>query len=873
MVRVFLPACALWLLLVCVNVDAEDQLFPFVISYENPENVTNISHWLERPAGKDGFVRVRDGRLATDRGPIRFWATNFCFDACFPSHEQAERVAERLARFGINCVRMHHMDSRSIWGDSPDKLTIDPQRLERLDYLIYQLKQHGVYVNINLHVSRWFGPSEEFVNQQQRPKYDKGLDNFEPRMIELQKRYARDLLTHVNPYTGNPYTREPAVAFIEINNENALFAEWSRRHLDSLPDPYATTFREQWNAWLRAKYGDTDGLRDAWDVGSWPLGDELLKNGDFSGPLERNWTMEQDDQTQVEWSVEKGGPADEGALRIVVGRQGTIAWHPQLSQSGFAVRKDHPYTVVCSLRSDQAATVGLNCMMAHDPWQRLGFSTNIATGPQWKTFRFTFVATDDDKKARLTVTGLKPGTYELASVSIRLGGIVGLQKGQSLEDDSVPVLHRGEMNLTESARNDFIDFLWDTEWKYWQEMAGYVRDDLQAVPPVSGTQLSYSPVYCQSALDYIDAHSYWQHPRFPGHAWDSKNWYIENVALVNSAGSTLSSLAARRVAGLPFTVSEYNHPVPNQYAAEGFPMLSAMAAFQGWDGLFAFAYCHNADFEPQRLGSYFDIKSDPVKLAHLPACVAMFVRGDVSEAKRLVTAPISRTAERDKLHETHDPWSLTTESFGVPSRLALQHAIALARQTAEATATKAAGAESPAPQIAEDATTFVSDTGQLRWDVSQEDAGYFIADSPRTKLFSGFVRKRRFSLGDVHLEIGATRLDWATISLVCIDGIGFDQPGRILVAATGWMQNTGANLEKLDGNRVTLQNGWGDAPILCEGIPATIRLPVPADRVSCYALDTSGNRRGAVITQAHDGQAAIQLAPEHQTIWYELVIR
>ena len=233
------------------------ELFPFVISYDAPDNATNVSSWLHRPAGKHGFVRSGDGRLATDAGPIRFWATNFCFAACFPAHDVAERVAARLARLGINCVRMHHMDSRHIWGDSPDKTTIDPKMLERLDYLIAQLKRHGVYVNLNLHVSRWLGDKEGFPHQRQRPSYDKGLGNFEPRMIELQKQYARDLLTHVNPYTKTAYVDEPAVAFVEISNEDALFAVWQWGQLDRLPDPYATTFRKLWNAWLRKKYTNT----------------------------------------------------------------------------------------------------------------------------------------------------------------------------------------------------------------------------------------------------------------------------------------------------------------------------------------------------------------------------------------------------------------------------------------------------------------------------------------------------------------------------------------------------------------------------------------------------------------------------------------
>ena len=115
---------------------------------------------------------------------------------------------------------------------------------------------------------------------------------------------------------------------------------------------------------------------------------------------------------------------------------------------------------------------------------------------------------------------------------------------------------------------------------------------------VSGTQLSYSPVHVQAGLDYIDAHAYWKHPHFPGRPWDPNNWYVENVAMVNSPGGTLTSLAARRVAGMAYTVSEYNHPAPNSYAAEGFPMIAALAAHQAWDGMFSFTYSHNTEFEP-----------------------------------------------------------------------------------------------------------------------------------------------------------------------------------------------------------------------------------------------------------------------------------
>jgi len=855
-----------WLAVVCVGATAAAEhapLFPFVISYDAPENATNVSAWIERPAGGRGFVRADGEQLLTDAGPIRFWGVNLCFEACFPEHDVAERVAARLARLGFNCVRMHHMDSRSIWGGSPDKLTIDPEKLGRLDYLIYQLKQHGIYTNLNLHVSRTLGPAEGFPNVEGRPKYDKGVGNFDPRMIEAQRKYARDLLTHVNPYTKNPYTSEPAVAFIEISNEDALAAVWSRGQLDGLPEPYAATFRELWNGWLKKKYGTTERLRSAWNVGAEPLGNELLENGDFREPPEGTWHLERDEKTEVEWSVDDAGPEGAPRLRIVVTRTGEVSWRPQLSQAGFALKQGERYTLSFSIRSDQQRSLGVNCMMAHDPWQRLGLSHDVEAGPQWQQRRVTFLATKDDDNARVTFTNLEPGTYDLAGVSLRPGGIVGLGPGQRLEDQSVPVLQRGALATTEAARQDFIHFICDTEHDYWLGMYRYLKHDLRVKSLISGTQAGYGPLTVQAELDYVDAHAYWKHPRFPNRPWDPRDWFVEDVAMVNDPPGTLGSLAGRRVAGMAYTVSEYNHPMPNRYGAEGFPMIAAFGAFQAWNGVLPFAYCHNSDFEPGRIASFFDLKANTHKLAHMPACAAMFLRGDVAAAREVRAVAMSREAERAALTETLNPFHLSALNLGIDWPAALKHRVALGLSSG----TAARGDDTAAAP--EGVKAFDSDTGQLRGEVSQEGAGYFTVDTPRTRLFTGFVRGRTFDLGDMKLSIGPTRLDWATVSMTCLDGEGFNRPGRVLIAATGLVQNTGAEVEELDGDRITLRNQWGEAPVLCEGIPADIQLPVDAGRVALYPLDESGDRGAPVAVIARHGRTVLPLGPEQKTVWYE----
>ena len=84
----------------------------------------------------------------------------------------------------------------------------------------------------------------------------------------------RDLLDHVNKYTGKRYADEPAVGMVEINNEDTLFMWGAEKHLEELAEPYAGVLEKLWNDWLVKKYGSREKLRDAWAVGCAAAGGE-----------------------------------------------------------------------------------------------------------------------------------------------------------------------------------------------------------------------------------------------------------------------------------------------------------------------------------------------------------------------------------------------------------------------------------------------------------------------------------------------------------------------------------------------------------------------------------------------------------------------
>ena len=176
-------------------------------------------------------------------------------------------------------------------------------------------------------------------------------------------------------------------------------------------------------------------------------------------------------------------------------------------------------------------------------------------------------------------------------------------------------------------------FLAETEKAYFDALRSFIKKDLGAKALVTGT-IVFGPLglYAQSDMDYVDAHAYWHHPNFPGRPWDPANWTVEQVAMVDRPKeSTLPGLSACRLQGKPFTVSEYNHPAPNDYQAECVPMLSSWAAAQDWDGIWLFAYSHStSQANHESFDSFFDIDANPAKWGFMPAGALIFRDGGIA---------------------------------------------------------------------------------------------------------------------------------------------------------------------------------------------------------------------------------------------------
>ncbi len=213
----------------------------------------------EAPAGKHGFLKPDGDVFRFEDGTEgRFWGVNVNGGANFPSHTYAEQFASRLAMTGCNIVRFHQLDAE--W-DLPnifrfkrgkrvsDTQHFDPESMDRLDYLIYALKEKGIYVYLDMLTYRRFKDEDGVENSHQLVDASRQpYALYDRRMIELQKDFMTQIWNHYNPYTKLKYKDDPVIVLTEIINECDL-----DRERQFGVEPYTSDFRARMRKWLDEK--------------------------------------------------------------------------------------------------------------------------------------------------------------------------------------------------------------------------------------------------------------------------------------------------------------------------------------------------------------------------------------------------------------------------------------------------------------------------------------------------------------------------------------------------------------------------------------------------------------------------------------------
>lgn len=380
------------------------------------------------------------------------------------------------------------------------------------------------------------------------------------------------------------------------------------------------------------------------------------------------------------------------------------------------------------------------------------------------------------------------------------------------------------------------EFYLETERTFYLSLAKYLREALGVQALLVGNsdhghhRTGYPQLAGTSLLDVVDGHVYWQHPNYKTDAETGKQmgFTIGNTPMVDAPlSSTVVELSRSAFVGKPYTVSEVNHPFPNEYACEGIPILAAYAAFQDWDGIFWYSLAHQEVTSLEsKVAGHFDLAMDPVKMSQLPAGALLFLRGDVHPAATIIARTYTREQVREsiRLPAKERPYF----TVGFPPSLPLQHGSRIASLEGPVT-----GSFTP-----EDALPLRSDTGELTWHYGVKGTGLVAVDTDRTQALIGFVGTNRMRLKNLSV---AAQTPFCAITLSALDDRPVAQSGKLLLTATARLANSN---QEWNGNRNSLEK-WGVAPTRIEPVTATLTLAGLENARQVWAVPLDGAGRPA----------------------------
>ncbi len=819
------------------------------MSYLNPAPITA----RQKIVARDSHFYDQTGKR------VRLLGVNMAWSACFPDKKDAPIV-----------VRTHNMDvgfaPEGIFDSNyPDMRHLDKDQMDRLDYFVAQLKERGIYIDLNLLVGRKLDAANDLKPQAGlSDKARGGAAYFYPPFIELQKEYAKDLLSHYNPYTKSTYVQEPAVALVEILNERTLVGQGGNGVLQSMPEPYQKVLLEGWNTFLKQKYQTTEGLQNAWfgKGASSLIGENMLTNSAFANNAQ-GWTQETDLPVLADVStVPADIPQLPGTLayQVKIRNLSTQPWHLQLHQTGLNLLPQTNYTLSFWAKCAAPRNMQVKLQSDQTPWQNLAPPHAFNVDNQWKQFTTIYQVGDTiPNHSRISfVLGNSRDQVWLADIQLRPGGKPTLPAEQSLEQSNIalPLVNKTP------AGEDALTYLSSLEVKHLNSMRNYLRNELGVDAPIIGSQPYYgglSGVFRDSQMDVVDQHSYWAHPSLMSGDWGSAT--VSNKSMVADPKRNLFRLfAAHRVEGKPYTITEFNECPPNEFRAEALPMLASYAAWQDWDALVLFDYNDkNTRWDDPSLSGFFRMQNDPAMLTMFPIAANIFLRGDLkpSPVTSVMQIPLKDYPSlAAQYHENGSSPRTLREDQGYGAGQVLSSRWSLKFGT------------TPQLSVVDDSLFFDESTFPVKWKSLTSATGLYAVNTAASKIIIAdfdHAPSQPVSVPGFQILPGETQNNFVAATLTAMDNQPIRTSSKVLLTLAGNFTNT-----DFTWNPNYSVQYWGHAPQLAEGIPASVQIATDKTAVTVYALDATGARKGIVPSQLRNSQVSFSVDRNQKTVWYEI---
>jgi hypothetical protein len=360
--------------------------------------------------------------------------------------------------------------------------------------------------------------------------------------------------------------------------------------------------------------------------------------------------------------------------------------------------------------------------------------------------------------------------------------------------------------------------------------------------------------------DYMDMHHYYGGDIIGagnelGGVWAEQSIYAR--------GQAWGKIAKHAVYNKPVMSSECGQNPPKIYRGAYYPSFAAISCLQGWDCITGYAYSQSGSpsryMSGQFLGAY-EWEGDPATIAGLAAGALIYRRQDVAPAQQTAVMQVPRS-EWYVLH-WENGGEKATENLPRLNAILEQHKVAVVYGDTIPAALAAADVldVNNAFSYTHPNTELRSDTDQLWRDWGR---GIGTINTPRTQSAFGRLGGVVQTTSDCSFTINNA---YASVVLSTLDTNPIATSGKLLLVASGRVQNTGMGYDLLESRVVVT----GSAPVVAEPITGTVSFQTNKSSLTLYPLSVAGRRGAGVSVPVIAGSAAVELKAEYQTMFYEI---
>ena len=347
-----------------------------------------------------------------------------------------------------------------------------------------------------------------------------------------------------------------------------------------------------------------------------------------------------------------------------------------------------------------------------------------------------------------------------------------------------------------------------------------------------------SNLYCLPALtagDVSDVHNY------------AKGEFIRKNPHFNDDAA--GRIAMSQLADRPLLITEFNMNDKPLDQFTTLPYLATLAAFQGWDAPFFYAYSQDG-YDASVKGKYnlspWSSYGDPTLIGASPLAALIFRQGHVSEAKTTVAFKLSR--EQTYLQPGNETNRVALRT--VPE----QHKQVICLPKVKELDWSADTPVPPGAQVETDLdkdfltlgnNEIVADTSEFRRDWVK---GLFQVNTPKSQLVMGALGNGKLSTADVEFAIQSPQ---ALVGLSSLDSKPLKESRRILLTTLG---------------RMAQEKKGGD--LLTEPVAGKMTLRSSIAGLRLIPLKSDGQEMESISLPSNGGAYTIEIPTTLKTHWF-----